>query len=166
MVLFLNFKLQLFIAGKQEIRLSCINLVSCNRGKLNQPFQEFVVLKSSSPQTIMSSAEKDSFISFFLYYSVVVVTDYNKPGSLQQQNFIFSHHSGGQKSKIKVSAWLHSLWKCQGEHIPCLFNFLWLPAFLCCITAISVPIFILSSLLCVSLIFLCLSSIRTCVMAS
>ena len=39
---------------------------------------------------------------------------------------LFSHSSGGEKSKIKVSAELSSLWRLQGRIPPCPSSFWWL----------------------------------------
>ena len=40
---------------------------------------------------------------------------------------LFSHCSGGQKSKIKVLAGPHSLWRLQGRNLPYLFQHLMAP---------------------------------------
>lgn len=87
---FLNFKFQLYIAGRQEGNgILHINLVLCNLGKLIQQFQEFVDLGGFS--TIILFVNKESFISFFSYpFLMVVVRSDHKLGGSKQEKCILS----------------------------------------------------------------------------
>lgn len=82
-----------------------------------------------SPHDSLSSSRVWTFlkVSMLLMTERAGIIDYHKSGNLKQHKFnLFSHSSGGEKPKIKVSTELSSLWKLQGRILPCSSSFWWL----------------------------------------